>query len=281
MTYVAPTLTCGLGNRLFQMIAAIKVAEINKAEPVIFLPRYTKGEHGDYDLLFRLFPNVTVLESAATWEEESVPAHDALFPIIIRAGLGPLTVISGFFQNSENFPHLENKYLPSLPNLLPPTNTWAVHFRFGDYKFLPHYHVGLSRYYWFVITNNIPKNTRLTLFSDSPDKLPPIAEELTGLGYAVEIFKNLDTLETLKKFASCQGGAVCSNSTFSWWAAYFAWTASFKNPQYKAFFPDRWVTTAGKAKLFTLPFTQSVALKEMKEMKGSHASSSLNSFSHS
>jgi hypothetical protein len=93
-----------------------------------------------------------------------------------------------------------------------------MHFRFGDYQKLPHYHVGLSRYYGHLL-HMIPKDVTVHLFSDSPGRLSPIAEELRIIGYTVEIFQDSDTLKTLQKFASCQGGSICSNSTFSWWAA--------------------------------------------------------------
>lgn len=271
MRKVAPKLACGLGNRLFQMVAAIKACENSPDhEPVIFLPRYTAAEHGEYQLLFTLFPNIRMLETADSWVEVGTKEYDSLVPKPTNA---PLTLISGFFQNSENFPSLTNKYLPSLPNYLPPTNAWAIHFRFGDYQKLPHYHVGLSAYYGYVL-RMIPKDVIVHLFSDSPGRLSPIAEELQTFGYTVEIFQDSDTLKTLQKFASCQGGSICSNSTFSWWAAFFAWRFT-ENNSYRAFFPDRWMNGKPPVKLFTIPYTFPISINLL------DAFPRLNSFSHS
>jgi hypothetical protein len=168
---------------------------------------------------------------------------------------------------------LSSKYLPALPNYLPPTNGWAIHFRFGDYQKLPHYHVGLSRYYSYVL-RMIPKDVILHLFSDSPGLLSPIAEELRTIGYTVEIFQDSDTLKTLQKFASCQGGSICSNSTFSWWAAFFAWRFA-NDVKYRAFFPDCWMKNARPMNLFEIPYTFPISINSL------DASSRLNSFSHS
>ena len=162
-------------------------------------------------------------------------------------------------------------YLPSLTSTIPSTQRWAIHFRFGDYQILPHYHIGLGKYYYKTIMENIPHNVTICLFSDSPDRLAVIASELEGFGYRVEIYKNNDIIETFKEFASCSAGAICSNSTFAWWAAYFAWRQS--GCDYKAFFPDKWIMNHD-TRLFTLPFTQSVKLDEISAVY------SLKSFSH-
>lgn len=266
MDMVAPRLVCGLGNRLFQTIAAIRAAELTDAEPVFFLPRMSRSEHGNFETLLQLFPNIRIIETAQEWLELT-EQEDGSLPSLNKS---PLTVLSGFFQNTDSFPSLSNKYLPSIPRVVS-TDRWAIHFRFGDYQILPHYHIGLGKYYYKTIQENIQHNSIVCLFSDSSDRLPAIAKELQGFGYRVEIYENSDAIETFKAFASCSAGSICSNSTFAWWAAYFAWKQA--GPHYKAFFPDRWILNH-TTRLFTLPFTQSVCLEKIP------AFPSLNSFSH-
>ena len=262
---IAANLCCGLGNRLFQMMAAIGEAERTGRQPVFFLPRMSGAHHGNFELLRRLFSAVPIIETAPEWEE-------------VKEGEKPQTdkliVLRGFFQDTKYFPE-DDFYMPCLPsNSVAQKDSWAIHFRFGDYQKLPHYHVNLASYYYYTITRKIPKYSTLTLFSDSPDRLAPIQKELTDLGYTVEIFDNPDTLETLKAFSACVKGSICSNSTFAWWAAWFSWKR-VPEGQYKAYFPKQWIVGRTPFNLFNLPFTQSISLEEIP------ADPRLLSFSHS
>jgi len=278
-TKVGPRLRCGLGNRLFQTMAAIGEAERRNGTPVFFLPRSSQ-EHGGFELLLQLFPNIPILETAPSWQE-----IDESFQSLEAQGTqgaqhtNDLIILKGFFQDTKFFPE-SSKYLPVLPTPNPnpaqppkqPQETWSIHFRFGDYQKLPHYHVDLARYYFYTI-QKIPKGSTITLFSDSPDKLPAIAKEVESFGYRVKIFENQDILETLQAFASTSVNAICSNSTFAWWASYFAWRA---NPQFTAYFPNRWLVGQPPPNL-NHPFTQFLDLESADIL----ASPRLLSFSHS
>jgi hypothetical protein len=272
----------------------------SQATPVFFLPRMG-SEHGNFDLLLLLFPNIKIVETASEWleikEEDISQTRDARHtrhtPHTPHTQ-DSLTVLSGFFQDVRYFPK-QPTFFPKLPSNVSQQDAWAIHFRFGDYTFLKHYHVNLARYYFYTITNKIPKHSTLILFSDSPDRLKPIQKELENLEYKVEIFNNPDTLETMKAFASCVKGSVCSNSTFSWWCAWFAWNAQEANDQtqtqtqtqtqshykahynahYKAHFPDQWIVGQPSPRIFEHPFTQTIKLDEIS------ASPELLSFSHS
>lgn len=266
MKKVAPTLVCGLGNRIFQTIAAIRAAELMGVEPVFLLPRMARAEHGNFHTLLKLFPKINIIETAQTWTEVK-ENEDGTLPALTQS---PLAVLLGFFQNTDIFPSLTNPHLPRIAQL-PSTDRWAIHFRLGDYQILPHYHIGLGKYYYKTIHEKIPYNSSICLFSDSPDKLPEIAKELQSFGYKVEIYDNSDAIETFKAFASCSSGSICSNSTFAWWAAYFAWKQN--GSSYKAFFPDRWIMNH-TTRLFTLPFTHPICIDEIPALP------TLKSFSH-
>jgi hypothetical protein len=260
--WVAPTLTCGLGNRLFQTVAAIKLAEDLGSTPVFFLPRMCRSEHGNFALLQSLCP-LHIIESTAEWETYSETQHKTIPPITQTSK--PI-VLSGFFQNSENFSSSPYLKLLRLPRILESMKGWAIHFRIGDYSILPHHQVaGLQQYYYHLIQTKIPKGSNLTLYSDSLKKLPAIAQEISEWGYTVQVFTCEDVLKTLMHFASQQAGSICGNSTFAWWAAYFANKQS--DGSYKAFFPDTWMNQEDSRypNLFTLPFTHSVKVSSIPE----------------
>jgi hypothetical protein len=80
------------------------------------------------------------------------------------------------------------------------------------------------------------------LFSDTPEKLTPIAQELQSWGLNVVVKTTKGAVDTWKEMTSCARGMVCSHSTFAWWGAYFAWQRH--GASYVAYMPNRWLQTS-------------------------------------
>lgn len=260
--------TGGIGNRLFQIAAAIKYAEEFNRNPILLLPCLARSEHGNFTLLFELFPEIPLVESAPSWKPiKDSPKHTH----------DPILVLNGFFQDLKFFPPLTSPLLPRLPSLAPliKNNNVAIHFRFGDYTILPHHQVNLSSYYMEAI-RRFPPLTTFFLFSDSPEKLKAISSELWAKDIPNTIKSTDSVLETFQEIANCSLGFIGSNSTFAWWAAFLAWNSSGRQESYKAYFPDTWMPEGQpnhKPNLFTLPYTVPLSIQ------GS-ADNSLKSFSY-
>ena len=237
--WVAPKLTGGIGNRLFQALAAFGIAERTGRQPVWLLAKYCNGtSHGESSVERELCPDVSVLPVVASWNET---ANESVEDGAKGNGL----VVRGYFQRIDGvWPSIHCKWLPRLPVAglsSSVTNAVAVHFRFGDYCSLPKHQVDLRGYYKHAISL-YDTDTVFWLFSDTPEKLNPIAQELQSWGLTVVIKTPFSAVETWKEMSNCAKGMICSNSTFAWWGAYFA--GQRHGASYIAYMPNRWLQTS-------------------------------------
>jgi hypothetical protein len=238
--WIAPCLTDGLGNRIFQYACAKAYSEKYGKPLVFFLPRCKATGHGNFTTLFKLFPETPLLESDISWneiEEKSYYSYDPLE--FIKTNL----VIKGYRQNYKYFkdisikPNFENtiskerldflnkKYLENKENL------FFIHVRLGDYRLLPHYQIDITSYYTKAI-QLIPSNANIIVFSDEPH----LAKQLFPNIFVCE---ETNEVETLYLMSNCLLGSIVANSTFSYWGSYFAHQ---KNLNHKTIFPYKLMT---------------------------------------
>ena len=136
-----------------------------------------------------------------------------------------------------------------------PASTAFVHVRRGDYVALSHIHVMQTQEYYRECLGRLraanPGLRRVFVLSDDPewcraqplfapgppsstgdDALPLLLPEMVYPDPAVAG----DELLTLALMACCKGGAICANSTFSWWGA-------FLGDAPHVYLPSRWIDT--------------------------------------
>jgi hypothetical protein len=240
MDWIAPALTSGLGNRLFQYAAARGLAE-RLERPVVFLMKKCKeSPHGPIASLFRMYPGVELIESEEPFTElMETPMQHYNYTDIVSPG-GPI-VIHGYRQSPKYFPKdlsvlqpdwdsalggaavrrlIEKEAQLSTPELR--KRTISVHMRMGDYLVLPHHQIDLGRYLMNAL-QHVPANSRIHFFSDEPEKCGLYVRSYAAsrrLDFTIALVRS--DVESLYEMSLCQGGNITANSTFSWWGAWFA-----------------------------------------------------------
>jgi hypothetical protein len=239
MDWIAPALSCGLGNRLFQYAAAAGLAEKTGRPLVFFVRRCKESPHGPLASIFRMFPGIDLIDSEEKFTELVEPPREHYKYLPLEAALGP-TVVHGFRQSPKYFPkglslepdwdsalggplvrrHLEKE--ADLAMLEQRQRTISVHIRMGDYLILPHHHVELGKYLMNAL-EKIPAGSRIHFFSDEPEKCGLYVRSYAvskGLDFTIAPVRS--DVESLYEMSLCQGGNITCNSTFSWWGAWFA-----------------------------------------------------------
>lgn len=236
--WISPNLSDGLGNRLFQVAAALGAAEKYGRRIVFFLPRCYKASHCDMELIWKLFPSIPVLEfDQGSWHEISEKAFATFedLPAEVPETCG--IVLRGFRQSPKYFP-ASGEIKPDMSGALGSEETARLdrifgrgeptaflHVRLGDYMILPHHQIDLVAYWQQSIqTIQDREKIRLFVFSDEPDRVErELAPYFNAFGFKeVKVIKESGPLQTLYLMSKCDSGCICANSTFSWWGAYLS-----------------------------------------------------------
>ena len=212
-----------LGNWMFQYAAAKSAYPEDGITFVI----EDRSDWPKVEKFSVLFPDVTIADHAP----QGVVVRTKLYQDV--KFLLP-TVVAGLYACPvEIREKLESKY----GQLLADDKVVSVHVRRGDYLRFPHRHPFVGKEYL---------ESAITKFKTMPGvKFIVCSDDIEWCKsfFSVKRFPNTQfyfsegtsVLEDLFLMRSCQGGHICSNSTFSWWGAY-----SGGSNQPMTIFPSMW-----------------------------------------
>jgi hypothetical protein len=228
----------GFGNRLFQILAGLGYAKRTGKRFVFIEKKMQENFHSSArltkDFLAALFPNVKFYRGIVDyWDHYYEGADDFYNDALIEdcsgisgssgsSGSSRNVLLHGYFQNAAHFPA---DYRPLFKVPKPAiisfdsaavnfTKTYFIHFRLGDYVDSD-YDVNLAFYYKKVLSM-VPSDVTFLVFSDQPEKLK-MSDYFSDSGRYKIVLSGL--WETLYLMSLC-AGAICANSTFSWFGAY-------------------------------------------------------------
>ena len=253
---ITPRFTDGLGNRLFQYATSLGLARRWKV-PLLFNREFCKpSDHGDPEVILHLFRHQHFIINVDYHHLSNDEKDLYTYCDIPKPVENTPILLTGHWQSPRYFESVaiepdwknvlgdcteEIAYTAGLETSTQQSRTWMIHFRHGDYDTLDHHQVNLTKYYQKCIYM-IPAGSRLHVFSDEPDKCRETVEYMTeGRGLQITWSKEKKDVNALYEMSLCTGGAICANSTFSWWGAYFGQQRC--EGLFKAYYPSVWGST--------------------------------------
>lgn len=237
-TYVTTVLMGGLANRIFQIFAAQKYAQLTGRTFVLCDRFMNENEHEDKattdHAIKELFGTLPVNNDPSTkWvsvREESYAWFTYQFDSLPKYQ-GANVVLEGYWQNPNYIPG-NHASLPLTPIPMPYA---FIHFRFGDYIGSSH-ELPLQHYYRKSILRCIRQNPdiQFLVFTDDEVKAEEYIQNLgVQIPYIISPVKT--ALEVLKGMANCIGG-ICANSSLSYLGAWFQ-----RRSRGNVYMPARWM----------------------------------------
>lgn len=235
------SLTCGLGNRLFQCASAIGIAK--KLGFDFCIAKSKSNFHSKLDYSCSIFRKIAVNNRSfeSSYIEPEHLCHSYCFPEI-RSD----TVLHGFFQNEKYFAECRDQILDlfeiekrrsdrlklKYPNI---ESSYFIHIRRGDFVRSKNFRVNFDKYHEKCIETlkSSRGDVKFHIFSDDINWCK------TKWKYYdkdnMTLITGLDEVDSLYLMSMCKGG-ICSNSTFSWWGAYLN-----RDDEKIIFMPDKWL----------------------------------------
>jgi hypothetical protein len=245
--WVGARLTGGLGNRLFQLAAAHNLSVLWKMPLIFAMPYCTPSEHGDYESIFKLFPDVAKvwnpepllgIQHDKCWEVSPLPATPPADRVLLRGYWQAPDYISKSFEPS--WKSIVDDDLLARWNLVTPEQqqkTVFIHVRLGDFRTLPHHQLVDAAAYYSKAIALFPEDVRFLVFSDEPD----VAKTYSFFNDRCVFVNEPNEVRALFLMSRCQGGAITANSTFSWWGAFFGKQEA--GEIYRACMPAQWMAS--------------------------------------
>lgn len=212
--YVSVRLLGGVGNRLFQILAALAYSERFQKICVISNKHISNGnnphEKNLDKIISKIFPRIKIVDNLL---------HPSIINEYTEFKYTPLThcitnvILSGYFQCDQYFP--SSTLIPVLKTARYIT-TYFLHIRAGDYIGHPSFYQDLSIYHRNCI-NILGPNTKYIVFSNDNAYALNYLKQF-NIDYVLS--DKTDQLEILVEMANCEGG-ICANSSFSWMGAFF------------------------------------------------------------
>jgi len=223
--FVSIKLRGGIGNQLFQVLAGLGYAERTGRQFVISEKYISSNHHTSHqetqDILFKIFPTLKIYRGAVRWivyqEEDGliIPHFDGS------------VLLDGYFQNELYFsPATRDHFCFPKPanfsydvSTIHFDNTYFIHFRYGDYL-VSDFNVNLTNYYQTCVKLIRAHNStaKFLLFSDQPHLINLETCRLDSESVTI-VPRSCGVLGSLYLMALCKG-AICANSTFSWFGAF-------------------------------------------------------------
>jgi len=218
---VCVVLRSGLGNRLFQVCAALGYSERTGKQFVFYEKQFLENSHTGpkftKDILMAFFPSVKFYRGIPPVWNHHYESEDGFYDGATIPEISGSVMLHGYFQNFAHFPlDFRAKFKIPKPeicrfNSMDFSETYFIHVRLGDYED-SQYDVGLDYYYKSAI--ELCKPCKFLLFSDEPAKINLAQFALTGINCTI-VPKEVNVWESLYLMMMCKGG-ICANSTFSW-----------------------------------------------------------------
>jgi hypothetical protein len=226
--HVIPKLIGGLGNQLFILAAAMDIA-IRSGRILIFNGTPGNPHSDEKRTLNCMFPNIPIIGdiiidgeyagSDFVWND-ILPRIDNKYTSIY---------ISGYNQHPKYIPDGFCNFIDNIPDQTPYVNmsdTAFLHVRRGDYVNHTIFEINSDLYYTTAVKDLLQINpgVKILIISDdttwSNTYITELLQNIIPLEQITYLNREYTATETLKIMANCLGGAICANSSFSWWGAY-------------------------------------------------------------
>jgi hypothetical protein len=221
--FVSGNLIGGLGNQLFILNSAIDYGKKHNRQ-VIFTQVYS-NPHCSQDIsINELFPEIPLRQISSFKTIKTIHSTDPHEYLDIPNMSEELVILEGYFQNKSYMTNFDEDTWKNFKSRLPSpqlninlSDICFLHVRRTDYLGNSLFEFNPINYYTKAIESVI---CPIIILSDdmewSSKEIPKLFPNKTWIIPSVEMTAS----QTLYVMCHCDKGAICANSTLSWWGAW-------------------------------------------------------------